>query len=285
MQEALDWIESETGRRVIRTKRLRGGLTSDVHAVALSGGETLVLRRYTEWGKEAADCVEREAATLEKLVGTDLPAPRLVAAEPAGDVPMLLMTRLPGRVWLTPNDTDAWLEQMARTLAHVHATPIDGACAESRTIDPKHVDIPVWTARRELWERIASILAAPPESFSPVFLHSDYQHFNMLWSRGRLTGLVDWVFASPGHPDYDVAHCRLNLAVLFSIDVAERFRVLYEAESGRRVDPWWDLRGLTSYGQGWKKFIPIQVAGRAVVDTAGMNDRIEGLMQLIIKRM
>ena len=76
----------------------------------------------------------------------------------------------------------------------------------------------------------------------------------MLWSRGRLTGLVDWGFAGPGHPDADVAHCRLNLAVHFSTDVAERFRAPYEAEGGRRVEPWWDLRGLTSYGQDWRKF-------------------------------
>ncbi|MGH7711564.1 MAG: phosphotransferase family protein, partial [Gemmatimonadaceae bacterium] len=211
MQETLDWIHSQTGRRVIRSKRLRGGLTSDVHAVTLTGGETLVLRLYTAWGKEAADCVEGEAATLRKLVSSELPAPRLVAAEPAGDVPMLLMTRMPGRVWLTPSDTDAWLTQMARTLVAVHATPVGDASADSATIDPMHIDIPAWTTRRELWEHVGSILAAPLKSFAPVFIHNDYQHFNMLWTRGRLTGLVDWVFARAGHPDADVAHCRLNL--------------------------------------------------------------------------
>ena len=95
MQEALDWIHTQTGQHVTRIRHLVGGLTSDVRAVTLTSGETLVLRRYTEWGKDAAKHVEREAAALEKLVISDIPAPRLVAAKASGDVPMLLMTRLP----------------------------------------------------------------------------------------------------------------------------------------------------------------------------------------------
>jgi hypothetical protein len=97
--------------------------------------------------------------------------------------------------------------------------------------------------------------------------------------------VVDWPYAGPGHPDQDVGHCRLNLAVLFSTEVAERFRELYEAESGRRVEPLWDLRGMMSYDDGWKNFIPIQVAGRALVDAAGMDDRVEGVIEQILLRM
>ena len=284
MQEALDWIHSETGQRVTRQRRLLGGLTSDVRAVTLTSGETLVLRRYTEWGKEAAKHVEREAATLERLIHSDLPAPRLVAAKPSGDVPMLLMTRLPGRVWLTPSDHDSWLTQIACTLAAVHAVPISGPSDRS-PIDPTPLVIPDWTTRPDLWERTNAILSTPPDSVTSVFVHGDYQHFNMLWTRQRLSGLIDWVFAGAGYADADAAHCRLNLTVLFSIDHAERFRVLYERESGHRLDPWWDLHGLTAYGQGWKWFIPKQVAGRAVVDTAGMDDRVEGLMDRILERI
>jgi aminoglycoside phosphotransferase (APT) family kinase protein len=285
MQEALDWVYTVTGKRVTRVRRLLGGLTSDVRAVTLAGGETLVLRRYTAWGREAAEPVAREAATLERLVHSDLPAPRLIAARPEGDVPMLLMTRLPGRVWLTPPDPGPWLAQMARTLAAVHATPTIASAPVRPPIDPARLTVPDWTTRPELWKRTNAVLATPPGPFNPVFVHSDYQHFNMLWARGRLTGLIDWVFAGTDHPDVDTAHCRLNLAVLFSIEYAERFRALYEAESGRKVDPWWDLRGLSGYGQDWKQFIPVQVAGRAPVDVAGMDDRIEGLMDRILSRM
>jgi aminoglycoside phosphotransferase (APT) family kinase protein len=285
MEDACDWVEARTGRRVTKTTRLYGGLTSEVDAVTLADGESLVLRRYTEWGRGAAECIEREAATLTKLAGTSVPAPRLVAAEPSADVPMLLMTRLPGTVWLTPPDFESWLGQMARALVGIHAVSLEGITHTEAKGDPMKIKLPRWSSRPELWKRATKIVATKPDRFEPVFIHSDYQHFNMLWLDGRMTGVVDWPYAGAGHPDYDVAHCRLNLAILFSIEVAERFRLLYEAESGRRVDPLWDLRGMMSYDDGWKNFIPIQVAGRATVDGDGMDDRIEGLMERIIARM
>ena len=51
----------------------------------------------------------------------------------------------------------------------------------------------------------------------------------------------------------------------------------YEAETGRAIDPWWDLYAVTAYSDEWRRFIPIQVAGRAPVDTAGMTSRVEDL--------
>ena len=64
--------------------------------------------------------------------------------------------------------------------------------------------------------------------------------------RARLTGVVDWIEACVGPPEVDVGHRRLNLTVLFSAGVADRFRALYEAESGHRVDAWWDVHALLS---------------------------------------
>jgi hypothetical protein len=34
--------------------------------------------------------------------------------------------------------------------------------------------------------------------------------------------------------------------LLFSANVADRFREVYEAEAGRKVDPWWDVHSLLS---------------------------------------
>jgi aminoglycoside phosphotransferase (APT) family kinase protein len=115
--------------------------------------------------------------------------------------------------------------------------------------------------------------------------HGDFQHFNLLWARGRLTGVVDWSVASLGPPEIDVGHCRLNLAVLFSADRAERFRLAYGAETGRSTDPWWDLHALASYGDGWRHFIPIQVGGRVPVDTGGMTGRVEQLVESALRRL
>ena len=117
------------------------------------------------------------------------------------------------------------------------------------------------------------------------FAHGDYQHFNVLWSRGRLSALVDWSSAGIAHPDVDVGHCRLNLAVLHSAEVAERFRHAYEAEAGRRVEPWWDVHQLLAYDDSWQDFIPVQVAGRAPVDVRGMTGRVEELLAMALARL
>jgi aminoglycoside phosphotransferase (APT) family kinase protein len=284
VQDALDWVQSQTGRRVVGTTRLFGGLTSDVDEVRLEGGDALVLRRYTAWKRGAADTVENEAAVLKRLAHSAVSAPRLVAYDASRDIPVVLMTRLPGEVWLTPPDFDSWLGQMARAVVAIHAVeanPSDPGEAAA----PLKVEVPRWTKRTGLWKEATKIVAQAPPKYSPVFVHNDYQHFNMLWSGGRMTGVVDWTMSGAGHRDHDVAHCRLNLTILYSIEIAERFRELYESESGGTVDPLWDLRGLIGYDQDWKKFIPIQVAGRAPVDTAGMDDRVEGLIERIIARM
>jgi aminoglycoside phosphotransferase (APT) family kinase protein len=116
------------------------------------------------------------------------------------------------------------------------------------------------------------------------FLHRDYQHFNMLWSHERLTGIVEWSEACVGPSEIDVGHCRLNLTVLFSADVADSFRAMYEAESGRRLDAWWDVHALLSYGPSWKQFLPIQIDGRAPFDATGMTSRMEAVLRRALSR-
>jgi hypothetical protein len=82
-----------------------------------------------------------------------------------------------------------------------------------------------------------------------------------------------------------LGHCRLNLTVLFSADVAERFRQMYEAEAGRRVDPWWDVHSLLSFGPHWKRFFPIQIDGRAPLAVDGMTRRMEDVLERTLRRL
>jgi hypothetical protein len=73
--------------------------------------------------------------------------------------------------------------------------------------------------------------------------------------------------------------------VLFSADLAERFRQIYEAEAGGPLDPWWDVHELLAFGPGWKDFIPMQVDGRAPIDAGGMTGRIEDLLARTLRRL
>jgi hypothetical protein len=51
------------------------------------------------------------------------------------------------------------------------------------------------------------------------------------------------------------------------------------------VDPWWDLHALASYGDAWRRFIPVQVDGRAPVDIAGMTTRVEEVLTATLRRL
>ena len=250
-----------------------------------SGRRDVVVLRQCENYDTA---VEREVGNLSQVADAGLPAPRLLAAcatgAEAGGHPTILMTRLPGRAELAPADPDRWLGQMADVAVRIHHATVEAPEYE-RWIDPQELTVPATATRPHVWRAMAGVLAASEPAYEPRFIHRDFQHFNLLWSRGRLTGVVDWGNAASGPPDIDTGHCRLNLAVLFGAEWAERFRVAYEARAGRRVDPWWDLYALASYNDAWQEFIPIQVNGRARVDAAGMTGRVEELIDATLRRL
>ena len=290
----LAWVERVigSGARVTGRRRMPGGIASSVHRLSLRlpGGTStqVVLKRFTDpdWGDTQA-IVENEAAALAAVEATAIPAPRLLGASPDGadtdGVPSLLMTRAPGRVWLTPHDLDAWIRQLAAVLPSLHAGKAGALTGQPEDLDP--LTVPASARRPDVWTAATRLIETERPSGDAVFVHGDYQHFNVLWSRGRLSALVDWSSSQVAPPDLDVGHCRLNLAVLYSAEVAERFRHAYEAQAGRRVEPWWDVHQLLAYDDSWQDFIPVQVAGRAPVDIRGMTGRVEELLAMALARL
>lgn len=279
------------GARVSASRRLTGGIGSAVHRLTVAGdfgGRRFVVLRQYEADDEGA--VEREALALDGLAtaGAAVPAPRLLGFDATGDDAgghrSLLMSREPGRVHLTPRDERAWAQQMAEVLARIHE--LDIAAPPYRAWDLVATRPPPTSARdRRLWRDVQRVLSEPAPAVEPTFIHRDFQHFNMLWSRERLTSIVDWTWASTGPRDVDVAHCRLNLAVLFSPSLADHFLDAYQSLTGYVVNPWWDLNGLAHFSDSWLEFIPVQVARRREVDLAGMPARIEALMRSALTRL
>ena len=292
--ELLAWVEQTLGgrARVLACKRLTGGLTSMVHQLVVEPRgrrEQYVLRwwvRDGDWEQWIARAVPLETAVLAKLEGSGIPAPRVIGSttDAALSGPAVLMTRLPGKMLLMPRDREHWLRQMAQMLVRIHALGIDGKPFES-WLDRRQLAPPPDASRPKVWKDAIALVAGERAPTRTCFLHRDYQHFNMLWSRERLTGVVDWVGACIGPPEVDVDHCRLNLTVLFSADVADRFLAMYEAEAGLRLDPWWDVHALLSYGPGWKQFLPIQIDGRAPLDVDGMTGRMEDVLERALRRV
>ena len=277
------------GARVVGQRRLTGGIISAVHRVSVSmpsGDRRYVVLRQYERDEHAL--IAREAHALAAVARTAVPAPTLIAydasGESAGGHPSLLMTRERGDVFLTPADEDSWLEQIATVLATIHSLDLEappyerwGAIAERP---------PPSSARDlRLWREVKRVLSEREPSVPHTFIHRDFQHFNMLWARERLTAVIDWTWTSLGPREADVGHCRLNLAVLFGASTAERLLSRYEALTGYAVHPWWDLHCLAGYSDNWQEFIPVQVAGRRPVDVAGMPARVEEVMRSILARL
>ena len=276
--EILHWVAHNVHprARVTAVAPLPGGLTADMDRITVdspTGLKDVVLRRWPgeDW---AEGLVTREASALAAVRGRGVPAPQLLAMDEDGaetGVRCTLTSALTGQPDLAPADMPSWLGQLATTQAAIHAVPDhpharwDGWYDDDAPLD--------WLPDRGLRDA-AREAASGPLVEEKVLVHGDYQHFNVLWSDGRLTGVVDWPNAATGNRGSDVGHCRLNLAVLFDPGTAEDYLVMYERAAGVRVDRRADLRALLCFDLEWQRFIPRQVAGRAPLDLAGMPGRV-----------
>jgi aminoglycoside phosphotransferase (APT) family kinase protein len=251
---ALRWAAAAVGAgsRVVRVRLLASSWLAN-HAVdvadAAGGVHRLVLRRWARPGWEVDDptlTAAREAAALELLAATPVPAPRLVAADPDGatcDVPALLLTRLPGRPPEVAADPRRLVAGLAAALPAIHAAGAGAAAlpAYHRFYDPRALVPPAWSGRPGLWARAIEVAAGPPPAGESCLIHRDYHPGNTLWSRGRLVGVVDWNFASWGPPSFDLGHMRANLAADLGPAWADEFLAAHRALTGFEHHPWWDV--------------------------------------------
>jgi aminoglycoside phosphotransferase (APT) family kinase protein len=256
-ERTLRWAAESigAGSRIASLRRLALGGWHANHALTVidrdGNAHRLVLRRWArpEWAVEDPDfTAAREAAVLELLAASPVPAPKLVAADPDGavcDVPTLLITRLRGRAPGLPADMDAFLGQLARALPAIHALEPPGGAQipDYRTYyDLTAAAPPSWSRRPRLWEGALEIAGAEQPSGRSCFIHRDYHPENTLWSRGRLTAIVDWTQASWGPPAVDTGHMRWNLALTYGLDAADEFLRIHRSLAGPLDDqPYWDL--------------------------------------------
>jgi hypothetical protein len=145
--------------------------------------------------------------------------------------------------------------------------------------------MPAGAQKREVWKAAFGVMAATPPKDTAVFLHCDLLPVNLLWSRGRITGLTDWNSIHRGSRAIDVGHCRRYLAALYSPEWAEQLRSLYESIAGATLNPWWDLYALLHYDDSGPKWIRGQVAGRRPVDVSGMTSRVEIAIETALRRL
>jgi aminoglycoside phosphotransferase (APT) family kinase protein len=242
---ALRWVARAVGPGAVVTgvHALAGGGLHAVHAVDVEVGgaqRSLVLRRWARRGWERTDGefdVARETTALELLADSAVPAPRVVAADPAGHecgAPALLLTRLPGNPPAGLPD----LEALAALLSELHG--VEGASvlpAYRRYTEPARLAPPPWARERGVWERAIALADGPPPTVPACLIHRDFHPGNTLWKGGRLTGVVDWSYASCGPAAVDAGHLRWNLAVAHGPEAADRLLGVPGVERHRH----WDL--------------------------------------------
>lgn len=256
--ESLRWVESVIGpgAHVTSVRRLRGGVSSAVHALTVKqGGQTsrLVLRRFVraDWVAREPDIARREAAALRLLARSNVPAPRLIAVDEdnsTAGVPSVLMTRLPGRTVLASSDVDSWLQQMTDMLPRIHAARPTAAELPWRYEpynDPATLRAPDWSKRPCDWEVALAVAKGNRPGDGEHLIHRDYHPANLLWLRSRISGVADWVNACRGPAGVDIGHCRRNLALLHGVAVADRF--LDYCLDWAHYDPYWDIITLTDW--------------------------------------
>jgi aminoglycoside phosphotransferase (APT) family kinase protein len=256
----LDWLGREltAGTQILSARRVDWATSSSVYRLRTCLGELeqeTVLRLFTktEWLAEEPDVPAHEASSLRKVEAAGLPAPRLLALDADGaqcGIPALLMTHLPGKIDLTPPDLDAWLGQLAGFYPRIHAISGDGhPWKYAGYTDRAALRVPEWSPEPALWEKALEIGTGPAPAFQPYFIHRDFHPVNMLFQGSRLCGVVDWPNACLGPVGVDVAHCRINLALMYGQAVTDRFLQLCQdaMRAYWQYDPYWDLMSILDF--------------------------------------
>jgi len=241
-----DWVQEATGSIIVRVIRLRGASSAALHRVDLADGSRLVLRRFVwrAYVQAEPEAPGREVDALRFAGQHGLAVPDLLASDITGEgvgdgIPLLLMTYLSGQPAAVPD-----LVRLAETAASIHAVNADDLghdyfpWYEDEMITP-----PPLTRRRALWEHAIDLWRSALPEYRPTFIHRDFHPGNLLWSRNRLTGVVDWAAACRGPIGCDVAHCRANLRDLAGGETADRFVTAYNSVTGEALDPFWVMAG------------------------------------------
>lgn len=238
------WIRRHAGSPVVSVRRLPGAPSTAVHAVGLADGRTLVLRRYVwdEFRTREPDAPAREVEALEYADRYGLPVPVVVAADPGGTeiedgIPALLMARIPGRAQRAPD-----VRSLAALAARVHA--VSGVGFEHRYFPwcrDTSTRPPAMCRRPQLWELALQLWRSAEPPYEACFIHRDFHPGNVLWFRGALTGVVDWVNTCVGPAGIDIATCLWNLHDWAGAETATAFVAAYEQLTGGPHHPYWDV--------------------------------------------
>ncbi|KOP30714.1 aminoglycoside phosphotransferase [Exiguobacterium sp. BMC-KP] len=248
---------------------LKGATSSLVFRV---GEGILRIHTNQNWLREEPDLVLHEVFALH-AAGDLAPDVLDYQANVKDEIPpWLYMTRSPGEIRLDQVD-EQYVDRLAQMLAAIHALPVP----ESRYMYQPYATerrIPTWTQHPEKWRQLLAV--EPIESQSIRFIHRDFHPVNVLYEIDGTCHTIDWINACVGPIEVDIAHCRLNLALLESVEMADHFLKSYCEQTKRSYDHAWDIRAVFDFGPetidvypGWKAY------GRQNLSQDNVRERLE----------
>jgi aminoglycoside phosphotransferase (APT) family kinase protein len=313
-REALNRLAAEIcpGGRAVSLRRLPGGIGARMHVLTLETPDgprsRVVLRRYVpgRGNHGQADAAAREFRTLSVLVERGITAPRPILLDVDGrffQVPTIVESLVPGRPLVMPRDFGGWTHGLAAALVAIHrVTPRNADLSHLKTFlraemtaevakgtagaSTKYADLrrdPLSLRAQQALERLL-----PGVTWvEPCLVHDDYYPGNVLWHRGRVSGIVDWTTSEVGDRRADVAQCAIDIALMQALDVADSFLRDYEDLSGSPVpdlDFWMLYRGLRAYGRypAWLK--GYHDLGLRHLTLDDLKRRIEALLRRALDR-
>ncbi|WP_328692252.1 aminoglycoside phosphotransferase family protein [Streptomyces caniferus] len=299
----LAWVSRhlEAGERIVKTEALHGGITAEMRRLTIVArdGSTrdLVLRTFVDV-EHADDWLNREADALTLLTETGVPAPGLVAVDPAAahcEYPSLLMTHLAGRPVLDDEGLETRFPVLARQLVAIHAVRPAERPREYVTLTTADTVVTPKGADAAAWAAAIDVIRAPAPRYEGRFLHRDFQPGNVLFdvlpprpADARITGVVDWAATSWGPADLDVAHCSTILALLHGPAWGLRFPEAYEEAGGVLAAAanerlYWRVRdGLACSEEVQQVAQPWREAGRPELTTRTVAKRLDAYVTALM---
>jgi len=257
--------------RVMSVRRLTGGIDASTHLVRVEPGGAVVLKR--SWTTDPAS-LAGEFERLGWAAPARVPTPVPIRLDAAGDWfgrPAMVMGAVAGRA-VFHGEVGPWVDELAAALAAIHATPLPSPLPP--VLRAPHAGL-VWQpsegAHRSSPARVRALMGSArslqaglrrADGHADVLLHHDFHHGNVLWRRGRLSGVLDWNEATTGPAASDVAYCSVDLAMTHGRRAADRFCAAYRVASGR------DLPDLT----GWQSLWTLNAMRWAALWARGFHD-------------
>jgi aminoglycoside phosphotransferase (APT) family kinase protein len=242
------WVRAVTGARNVEVIGRAPAVTSDLLQVSADGRMLGLRHPKPQYVDEQPTIATDEAVALRgarAVLGNVVP--EVVAFDDGGAVgrPALLMSWLPG----VPVIHGVDIARLVATLVHLHdATPPAALPSYRPWLDFATLDVPEWTRDRDAWATLVTLARHARPDAPHVFLHRDYHPGNVLWADGEISGIVDWPYACAGPRAVDIAHCRVNLALIDGVAAADAFLDAYRARVPSYAhDSYWDAVDILSF--------------------------------------